>query len=217
MVNVPVLVNTLAPDLATAQWQSALLLTPLTGGMAVGSLAGGWLTARVGPRSVVWGGLLIAAAAFGQMGTWPARLDLTLMAVPLAALGMGFGLVIAPAASVAVDSAARADYGVASALVLVLRLTGMAAGLSALTAWALTQVTERLAALPRPTQGANEAAADFAARMAAELAARAVEVVTRVLGETFWLAGALCLLALLPAWWLGGRQPSADKESGFSR
>jgi MFS family permease len=205
MVNVPVFVNTLAPDLPTAQWQSALLLTPLTGGMAAGSFAGGWLSGRLGPRWVAGGGLVLAALALGRMGTWPARLDLPAMAALLLALGLGFGLVIAPAASAAIDSAGRGDYGVASALVLVLRLLGMAVGLSALTAWALAELQERLAALPRPAPAAGETAAAYTTRLAAELAARAIEIALRVLGETFWIAGGICLLALLPAWWLGAR------------
>lgn len=210
MVNVPVFVNTLAPDLPTAQWQSALLLTPLTGGMAAGSFAGGWLSGRLGPRWVAGGGLVLAALALGRMGTWPARLDLPAMAAPLLVLGLGFGLVIAPAASAAIDSAGRGDYGVASALVLVLRLLGMAVGLSALTAWALAELQARLAALPRPGPAAGETAAAYTTRLAAELAARAIEIALRVLGETFWIAGGICLLALLPAWWLGARGRSRE-------
>jgi hypothetical protein len=115
---------------------------------------------------------------------------------------------------VAVDSAGAADYGVASALVLVLRLLGMAAGLSAVTSWALTQLAERLAALPRPEPVAGETAAAFASRLAAELTLRAVQVGARVLDDTFWLAGGLCLLALLPAWWLGGRRRSVNRGTG---
>lgn len=206
MVNVPVFINTLAPDLQTAQWQSALLLTPLTGGMAAGSFAGGWLSSRLGPRWVAGSGLLGAALALGRMGAWPAHVDLPAMAAPLLALGLGFGLAIAPAASAAIDSAGRGDYGVASALVLVLRLLGMAVSLSALTAWALAELQLRLVALPRPEPAAGETPAASTARLAAELAARAVEIALRILGETFWIAGAICLLALLPAWWLGTRR-----------
>jgi MFS transporter, DHA2 family, triacylglyceride efflux pump len=143
------------------------------------------------------------------MGTWPPRLDLAAMAAPLLLLGLGFGLVIAPAASVAVDSAGREDYGVASGLVLVLRLLGMAAGLSALTAWALTQLNARLAALPRPEPRTGEATTDFMARMASELAARAIEVALGVLDQTFWIAGALCLLAIIPCWWLRATRPAS--------
>jgi MFS family permease len=201
MVNVPVFVNTLAPDLMTAQWQSAILLTPLTGGLALGSLVGGWLAGRWGLRLVALLGLLLAALGFGLIGGWPARLDLVSMAPPLGVLGLGFGLVMAPAAGAAIDSAGDRDYGIASALVLVWRLTGMAAGLSALTAWALSQLSQRLAALPPPLLSGEAGAT---ARLAAELARRAVEVGTRVLGDTFWIAGGLCLLALLPTLWLAG-------------
>lgn len=211
MVNVPVFVNTLAPDLATAQWQSALLLTPLTGGMALGSLAGGWLAGRVGPRSVALLGLGLAVVGFVQMSGWPARLDLAAMGPPLGLLGLGFGLVIAPAASVAVDSVGRDDYGIASALVLLLRLIGMAIGLSALTSWALSQLSARLRALPPPAPGPGETAAEFASRLGSEIARRAIDVGTRVLGDTFWIAAILCLLTLLPAWWLTHRRPSQGR------
>jgi MFS family permease len=192
MVNVPVLITTLASDFATAQWQSAALLTPLTGGMA--------------PRRVALGGLLLAAGGFWLLSGWRPELGLPVMAAPLLGLGFGFGLVIAPAASVAVDSAEAGDHGVASALVLVLRLLGMAVGLSAMTAWALTQLSLRVAALPAPAALAGETAAAATARLAAEFAARALEVAVAVLSETFWLAALICLLALLPAWWLGRRE-----------
>ena len=83
---------------------------------------------------------------------------------------------------------------------------GMAVGLSALTAWALAQLHQRLAALPRPEPAAGETAAAFTARLAADLATRAIQTALGVLNETFWLAGAICLLALLPAWWLRARR-----------
>lgn len=202
MVNVPVLVNTLTLDLAAAQWQSALLLTPLTGGMACGAWLGGWLSSRWATRWVVIGGLLMAAAAYWQMAHWPPRLELIGMSWPLGGLGLGIGLVIAPAASVALDASRGEDYGIASALVLVLRLTGMALGLSILTSWALSQLTTRLAAMPLPAPRPNEASGDFTARLAAELSARAVAIGSQVITETFWWAGLTCLVALLPAWWV---------------
>ena len=40
------------------------------------------------------------------------------------------------------------------------------------------------------------------ARMAAELAARAIETALGVLNQTFWIAGVICLLAIVPCWWL---------------
>jgi hypothetical protein len=51
--------------------------------------------------------------------------------------GLGFGLVTAPLSTAVIDAAGETQRGVTSGLVVILRLVGMSAGLSLLTAWGL--------------------------------------------------------------------------------
>src|SRR5438045_8106895 len=101
--------------------------------MALGALAGGLVAERFGYRALAIGGLLIAAAGYWRFWHWPDSLDYGRMAADLLICGLGFGLVIAPVGAAAINSAPSDSHGIASSLVLVMRLLGMMLGLSALT------------------------------------------------------------------------------------
>ena len=107
--------------------------------------------------------------------------------------GAGFGLVIAPTATAVVDAVVAEQRGVASALVIVLRLMGMTVGLSVLTAWGLYRFDVLgNADLPPLT---DPAYLDSLTRITA-----------RVLRETFLISGVVTLVACLPAGMLRGRE-----------
>ena len=114
------------------------------------------------------------------------------MALHLALAGSGFGLVIAPTATAVVDAVAAEQRGVASALVIVLRLMGMTIGLSALTAWGLHRFnTLGQSELPLLT---DPGYMDSLTRVTA-----------RVLRETFVISAVVSLIAFLPGAALRGR------------
>jgi len=88
-------------------------------------------------------GMVLSAAAFLQMSTWPAN-ALTLHIGPLlqadvalAACGLGFGLVIAPLTAAVLAMTRDQSHGLATSLVVLARTMGMLVGLSALTAFGL--------------------------------------------------------------------------------
>ncbi len=138
MVNVPLLINILEMDVAAAALRSGQLLSLMTGAMACLAWVGGRLTGKFHYRPITLLGLLACALGFGLMGsTWQADTSAWRMAWQLAILGVGFGLVIAPIGAAAINAAPGDQHGIASGLVIVLRLIGMSVGLSALTAWGL--------------------------------------------------------------------------------
>ena len=144
MVNVPLFINTILPEgntvdeiLRQAATRSGQVLAVMTGAMSAASLAGGWLCKRFGYRLPTVLGLLIVAGGFGLMGTWVSDMPYNLMALHLAIAGLGFGLVTSPLSTIAVDAVDETQRGVASGLVVILRLIGMSVGLSLLTAWGL--------------------------------------------------------------------------------
>ncbi len=153
-VNVPLFTNAaadrggaVAATLQDAALRSGLALMAMTGLMALCAPLGGALAARVGARAVVLAGAALSAAGFALLRTWQISTTLPVMAAELALLGVGFGLLLAPPAAAVVGAAPADERGVAASLVLLLRLSGMSLGLSALTAWSLAAFDARSAAL----------------------------------------------------------------------
>jgi MFS family permease len=194
MVDVPIFVNViLGETIESAAVASGRVLSALTAAMAIASVVGGWLCERFGYHLPTLLGLTLTGGAFLVMGmTWQVEVGFGQMAWHLALAGAGFGLVIAPTATAVVDAVFVEQRGIASALVIVLRLMGMTIGLSALTAWGLHRFDVLgKAGLPPLT---DPSYLDSLTRITA-----------RVLRETFLISGVVSLIAVLPAAFLRGR------------
>ena len=74
--------------------------------------------------------------------TWGADTSYVVLAIQLAVLGAGFGLVQAPTTLAVVDHAPADARGSAAAAVMVVRLLGLSVGLSALTAYGLARFNQ---------------------------------------------------------------------------
>ncbi|HHH40616.1 MAG TPA: MFS transporter, partial [Chloroflexi bacterium] len=190
MVDVPLFINViLAEDVRSAAVASGRVLSALTVSMALASVLGGWLCQRWGYRLPTLLGLVSTLGGFLLMGrSWDLGVGYGEMAAQLALVGLGFGLVISPVATAVVDSAWMEQRGVASALVILLRLMGMTVGLSALTAWGLHRfgvITRSLPPIPLT---------DTAAQVQ-----RAMEVTARIIRELFLISALVTAVALVPA------------------
>jgi EmrB/QacA subfamily drug resistance transporter len=105
------------------------------------------LLPRVGPRALVVTGMLLGAGAM----TYLTQLTVTSSYVggilpALLALGLGFGMIFAPAINTATTGVARQDSGVASALVNTMQQVGGSIGTAALSTLALTATATYLTA-----------------------------------------------------------------------
>jgi MFS family permease len=211
MVDVPV-ITALLVDPAEVSRTAALMLTPFTLLIAVLSLAGGRVAARVGPRATTVLGLLLVSV--GYAGLWLGLRDGKLigMAPGLLVAGSGFGLVFAPVGATAIDAAPAADRGIAAALTLVFRLLGMTIGISTLTAIAVKRLQGLVGNLAAVVQTPGESTADFLARQTAILYEMVLPVTLQVARETFLLAGVIALLGLIPAMAFAPRD-SSDRPS----
>ncbi|NQV07088.1 hypothetical protein HQ535_11085 [bacterium] len=170
-------------------------MSALTATMALFSWVGGRATEGTSYRPVTTLGLAAISAGFLWMGlTWGPETTPATMAVQLALLGLGFGLVTAPTNAAAVDGAPSDRRGVVSGLVILARLIGLAVGLSGLTAWAIHRfdTLRSTIVLPPPTDPGYLDALDAAQ---ASLSADA-------LAETFLFSAALMVLAIVVAVWL---------------
>ena len=108
------------------------------------------------------------------------------MAAGLALAGIGIGLTIAPIGTAVVNAVGDQERGMASSLVIILRLIGMSISMSSMTAYGLRRTTM----LSRELIGPEDA-------LDLEKTARvALDVVTRIAGEIALIALAVAVVAL---------------------
>nr|WP_281352471.1 MFS transporter [Phytoactinopolyspora alkaliphila] len=149
VVDVPILARTVMPG--ADQLDAALVLLRFLVALPVGAVLGGWLVRHVSPAAVSTVGMGLAAGGLGVMTTWSAgSLDGLADDAVLATAGLGFGLAIAPVNAALLAATPRATHGVASALLVVSRMIGMLAGLSALTAIGLRRLHSVQAGIDSP-------------------------------------------------------------------
>lgn len=211
LVSVPILVNVRQESVATLQ-QAALevgiLLSGLTIPMALAAVPGGWLSDRIGLRNTVVIGLVTSLVGFALIWqTWTLDIAGGIVAAQMAVVGIGIGLTFSPISTAIINSAYDAERGVASALVIILRLVGMTISVSSLTTYGLYRVNALAA-------GASDAATAGGAFDAnAFLVVYANSTVT-VLSEMGLIGVILCVVALIPAFFLSktAELPEANQK-----
>jgi MFS family permease len=186
--------------------EQGVVLGPMALGMAVGALAAGLAARRASGTLVTLAGLAIGVAGFVALST--VRID-TDIAVPVAAvsvLGLGIGLTVTPRTAAAVEAAGRAAFGMASGVVTVARMAGMALGMAILTAFATTRIDAVSAAIRDeafrdtllPPELVGAPLSDPLVLDALEAWASAEAAI--VLGQLFIVAALVLLVAALPTW-----------------
>jgi MFS family permease len=120
--------------------EQQVALGALAGATAVGALVSGFAVRYVSLRLVTLAGLLASAGALIWMARWTPSVELSEVALVLAVFGAGFGLTVTPRSTAAVETAGRASFGMASAIVTVARMIGMAIGVAILTAYGSTTI-----------------------------------------------------------------------------
>jgi MFS family permease len=137
--------------LGKQQDQAAILLLRFLIALPIGALLGGWIATKVGDRAMAFVGLLIAAGGYWLISKWSVNLldqrhnvfgllSLPALDTDLVIAGLGLGLVIGPLTSASLRVVPSAQHGIASAAVVVARMTGMLIGVAALSAWGFYQL-----------------------------------------------------------------------------
>ncbi|WP_338033849.1 MFS transporter [Kutzneria albida] len=189
---------------------SAVLLTRFLLALPVGAVVGGLLARRIGDRWTASIGLAVAATGYLLVSQWPTDIATatTVLGLPrldfdLAVAGVGLGLTIAPLSSSALRAAASTQHGVASAAVVVARMTGMLIGVAALSAWGLHRFRSLTATLDTPLPLGNPQ--EFQRQMVAYKQALGNALLTEY-REIFLFTSGICVAGALVALLLSSRR-----------
>ena len=162
-----------------------LQLLRLTLAIPVGAVLGGFLCHRFGYRIPTIMGLLLSFGGFLFMWRWTEFITDPWLTIHLAMCGLGFGLIISPITTAALDSVRDEERGVASALVTWMRMAGMIIGLSLMNCWGMGHFHVKSAMIS-------------VKEIEDELPPLALSIY-----QDFFLAAAIvCLVAILPALWM---------------
>ncbi len=200
MVNIPLFIATV---LGGQPIDSGLALLRLTAMIPLGAISGGWLCARISCRLTAILGLIFTATGFWLMHLWPIQVNWLEITSSAVIGGFGFGLVIAPIATTAINAVSNRQMGMASSVVTVLRMVGMILGLALLTSWGLGYFHHLLLAFKPPI-----GVIPFSDQYDKALAQFAVFAAHEVYTSIFLVAGIICLVAIIPSFLLEGRKPS---------
>lgn len=207
MADIPLFVDTVlsqqvsSSDMALV---SGLALLRMTAMIPVGAILGGWLSGRISCRLVGVVGLLFTAAGFYLMSRWPISVDWTQITISTLTTGLGFGLVVAPISTTAINAVRTSQAGMGAAIVTALRMVGMILGLAALTSWGLAYFKQLAAQFPSLPLGATTA--QFT-QWAHNYALHLIDSAHTVYSSIFFTTMVLCLIAIVPAIFLWGNKP----------
>ncbi|MEU7475863.1 MFS transporter [Lentzea sp. NPDC042327] len=193
---------------------AATLLTRFLVALPVGAVLGGLLAGRVGDRWVSFAGLAIASVSYVFIAQWPADVSGLVLTRDLAVAGFGLGLVIAPLSGAVLRVVPPVRHGVASAFVVVARMTGMLVGVAALSAWGLHRFRELTADLDTPLPFGVEPA-EFQRRFA-EYQRALTEALLTEYHEIFLITSVVCALGALGSVFLPARQQTGSVSGNRS-
>jgi MFS family permease len=214
LVSVPIFINVAgaAADTNQAALVTGYLLCAFTVPMALAAIPGGWLSSRFGYRWSVICGLVIAVVGFLLMSFWKVEmasqavalfagsgasdradiLETGFMAAGLLFAGVGIGLTIAPIGTAVVNAVRDQERGMASSLVIIVRLIGMSVSMSSMTAYGLRRTTILGREMLKPEDALDfektaRVALDAVTRITAEMALITVAVAVAGIGVALFL------------------------------
>jgi MFS family permease len=209
--------------LGKGQTEAAGMLMFFLVALPVGALLGGVIATGVGDRAVAFTGLLIAAGGYVLISHWPVDLPhyghnifglftLPAMQTDLLIAGLGLGLVIGPLTSAALRVVPSAEHGIASAAVVVSRMTGMLIGVAGLGAWGLYRfyqiLNEKNSSIPSDVTGTDRVL---------EQAHNVLPSFAGMYGEIFTATWIVCVLGALLGLLISGRKDHADEPEVHGR
>jgi hypothetical protein len=175
----------------------------------LGAFAGGWLVARLDARRVAVAGVVVIVLGFLVMSRWVPHAGGLIITLGTAVAGLGFGLVLPPISTTALETTASARFGVAAAVSTALRMVGMILGLAALTSWEINRFQQLFAQLRAVPPGGD---CPFQCQIE-RLQTALQQASAQAMAEAFMVAAVVGGLALLPALWLRLPRGAAERPA----
>ncbi|GAB3130950.1 aminoglycoside/tetracycline transporter [Tsukamurella serpentis] len=195
-----------------SQIDAVLLLVRFLIALPVGAILGGLIAARIGDRVVSVIGLLIAAGGYLLIAAWPPEVStaaygpLPALDTSLAVAGFGLGLVIGPLSSAALRAVPLTQAGIASALLVVARMSGMLVGVAALTVFGSYRLTSIVNSMPAVTpQGGF-------AETAAAVFRQTQHAYAQMFGEVFAVTAGICVVGAVFAVFVAARRKESERN-----
>ena len=145
------------------------------------------------------------------MSIWQVDVSEPWLTLHLVIAGLGFGLNNTPIMTRVLSSVGEGYQATAASLVVVARMLGMTLGLAALSAWGVEHFQSLTAGLEFSLPQVGEAT-EVVQAQAAEYSTLLIEAGLALFHNFFRVAGAVALVAIIPALAMGADvgQPTAD-------
>jgi MFS family permease len=182
LVIVPVMGYTL---MELSDVEVGLRLLRLTLAIPIGAVLGGFICHRFGYRIPTISGLILSSIGLFLMNGWTSDIIDPWHTVHLVICGFGFGLIISPITTAALDSVSREERGTASALVTWMRMAGMVIGLSVMNSWGMGHFHVQSAAISVD-----------------EIEDKLHPLALSIYQDFFLAAAIVCMVAIIPAMWM---------------
>ena len=190
LVTIPLMVNTV---LSGTSLEGGLILLRMTIAIPIGAIVGGWLSKNFDLRMAGCAGLIFCTISLFFMSLWTESINDPAMSLHLLIAGFGFGLVIAPITTSAMNNVNSEDQGAAAGIISASRFLGMTLGIAAVAAWGAQKFQDLLLGIDITVTelgkvGGNESVFE-----------NQFTQVGLTLFHNFFIVGAiLCLIGLMP-------------------
>ncbi len=213
LVDIPLYILTVIDP--SAYLDAGLALLRMTVMIPIGAFAGGWLVGRIGCRPIGALGAALTAIGFLVMHSWSVQINWTVLTIGTIITGLGFGLIVAPISTTALNTTSIQRFGTASAVVTALRMVGMILGLAVLSSWGVGEYNRLNAHIAIPTTIASDPV-----KVLQYLANQQTVIAVRIVTDFYLFGAGIAALAILPAIFLWRHQQGAkradDQVSVFS-
>ena len=190
LVTIPLMVNTV---LSGTSLEGGLILLRMTVAIPIGAIAGGWLSKNFDLRIAGCAGLIFCATSIFFMSLWSESINDPSMSFHLLMAGFGFGLVIAPITTSAMNNANSKDQGAAAGMISGSRFLGMTLGIAALAAWGSQKFQNLLLGID-----INVTEVGSAGGINSIFESQLTQVGLTLFHNFFIVASILCLIGLIP-------------------
>tara|TARA_B100001013_G_scaffold261627_1_gene164272 strand:+ start:247 stop:1794 length:1548 start_codon:yes stop_codon:yes gene_type:complete len=190
MVTIPLMVNTV---LYGTSLEGGLILMRMTIAIPIGAVIGGWLSKHYDLRIPAVSGLLFCFVALLFMSRWNELIKDPLMSYHLLMAGFGFGLMIAPITTSAINSSSTKNQGSAAGIISSSRFLGMTFGIAALSAWGSQRFQDLLLSIDLKITGTG-----VLGTPPSGFENQLIRAGVNLFHDFFMIGSVLCLIGIIP-------------------